>query len=737
VTGTNDGPVAPAGTNTAPEDGAVVNGTLSETDADTNDTHPYALITNTSEGSVTVQANGDYSFDPGADFQDLALGETRDVMFTYEVTDNHGATSQAVVTITVTGTNDEQVIANNLGMTVDEGTTGSVLTSAMLATTDVDNLDSELVYTVSTQTVNGTLRLNGAALAINDTFTQADIAAGRVGYDHNGSETSSDSFAFTVDDGIGGASNGSFVISVSPVNNHTPVITSNGGGASATIHVDENSAAITTVTATDGDLPIPTLTYSLVGGVDSGWFTIDANTGELQFIAGRDRESATDFDGDHTYEVIVRASDGTLSTTQAISVVIDDVNEFGVGTVTDTNASANQVNENSAPGTLVGLTVKATDSDATNNTITYSLVDDDHGRFAIDSVTGVVRLIGPVDYEADGASRTIRAQATSSDGSFSQSDFSIAIVNANEAPQAVPGEYTTSYIDDLAVNLLSNAVNGVDPDGDVVTAVIVQGPASGTATLLGDGSLRYRPQAGFVGTVSLTYYVTDGNLNSAVETVLIHVILPTNLPPADMGGGGGTGSTSGTGSGGATSTASPPSQAANHSLSAPGPIDQSSQAAASTHVVQVAIAQLDTSTARALQTVELARDDANNQTQLFLNGLAGMDLHSPETERLEFDANHRMVFKQASMTQLVFAEVSELIDADSQSDWISQIDPYVATAVGTGIVIWLVHAGQFAAALLSTASTWVQLDPLTVLQGAGESEVGESLEEKMFERKVD
>ncbi|MCA9157904.1 MAG: hypothetical protein KDA72_06225 [Planctomycetales bacterium] len=222
-------------------------------------------------------------------------------------------------------------------------------------------------------------------------------------------------------------------------------------------------------------------------------------------------------------------------------------------------------------------------------------------------------------------------------------------------------------------------------------------------------------------------------MNSAIQTVLIYMTLPTNLPPPDMGGGGGTG---GTGTGGTASTASPPSQATNHPLSAPGPIDQSSQPTTN-QVVQVAIAQLDTSTARALQTVELAREVASSQSQLFLNSLAGMDLQSSETERLEFDANNRMVFKQASMTQLVFAEVSELIDADSQTDWISQIDPYVATAVGTGIVIWLVHAGQFAAALLSTASTWVQLDPLTVLQGTGESEVGESLEEKMFERKVD
>ena len=54
VSGTNDGPVAQSGVNTATEDGAVVTGQLGETDLDTSDTHTYTLITGPSEGSVVV-----------------------------------------------------------------------------------------------------------------------------------------------------------------------------------------------------------------------------------------------------------------------------------------------------------------------------------------------------------------------------------------------------------------------------------------------------------------------------------------------------------------------------------------------------------------------------------------------------------------------------------------------------------------------------------------------------------
>ena len=49
--------------------------------------------------------------------------------------------------------------------------------------------------------------------------------------------------------------------------NEAPVITSNGGGATANVSVAENSAAVTTVVATDVDGP--SLAYSIAGGSDA------------------------------------------------------------------------------------------------------------------------------------------------------------------------------------------------------------------------------------------------------------------------------------------------------------------------------------------------------------------------------------------------------------------------------------------------------------------------------------
>ena len=86
----------------------------------TIDPNGYALGgTTVAQGSLVFNADGSYSFDPGTDFDDLAVGATRDVTFTYTATDNNGAVSaEETITITVTGTNDAPVaVADAVGTT--------------------------------------------------------------------------------------------------------------------------------------------------------------------------------------------------------------------------------------------------------------------------------------------------------------------------------------------------------------------------------------------------------------------------------------------------------------------------------------------------------------------------------------------------------------------------------------------------------------------------------------------
>jgi len=357
----------------------------------------------------------------------------------FVATNGSASSNAATRNISITAVNDEQVIGINTGTSVAENSTGNVITHAMLATTDLDNAAAQLTYTLSVAPANGTLRLSGVALGVHGTFTQADIDAGRLTYDHNGSETSADSIGFSVDDGAGSTSTGSFAVTVTAVNDNDPVITSNGGGSSASINVSENSAAVTVVAATDADLPAATLSYSIVPAGDGGLFNIDPGTGALTFRNAPNREAPADGNLDNVYNVTVQVSDGVRTDSQVIAITVTDVDEFDVGGVADTDAVANTVVENAAHGSAVGVTAWASDADGSNNTITYSLSDSAGGRFAINSSTGVVTVADGSLLKYDTASsHSITVVATSSDGSSSSQSFAIQLSRASVPEYPVP-----------------------------------------------------------------------------------------------------------------------------------------------------------------------------------------------------------------------------------------------------------------------------------------------------------
>ena len=89
-------------------------------------------------------------------------------------------------------------------------------------------------------------------------------------------------------------------------NDNAPVFTS-----SATVTIDENTTAVTTLATTDADTN-PTVTYSITGGADASSFAVTTD-GVLTLTTAADYES-----GKTSYEVTVTATDNddTNSTTQ-------------------------------------------------------------------------------------------------------------------------------------------------------------------------------------------------------------------------------------------------------------------------------------------------------------------------------------------------------------------------------------------------------------------------------------
>lgn len=103
--------------------------------------------------------------------------------------------------------------------------------------------------------------------------------------------------------------------------NQAPVFTS-----SATPSVPENTTAVMTVVATDGDAG-QSVTFSITGGADQAFFSITPG-GVLTFKSARDFEAPADSDANNTYVVQVTANDGSGgATNQTITVTVTDADE--------------------------------------------------------------------------------------------------------------------------------------------------------------------------------------------------------------------------------------------------------------------------------------------------------------------------------------------------------------------------------------------------------------------------
>ncbi len=160
-----------------------------------------------------------------------------------------GLSATVDIGTTLPSSNNTPTVTANTVATVNEG--GVVtLVAANLTATDAEQPNGLTVALTSTPT-NGTLfrDLNGngirdgaeTALIIGSKFALADIAANRIKYLHNGTETAADSFTFQVTDGLAvsdsdtgttGDQAHTFNITVTGVND-APTLTATPGGSTA------------------------------------------------------------------------------------------------------------------------------------------------------------------------------------------------------------------------------------------------------------------------------------------------------------------------------------------------------------------------------------------------------------------------------------------------------------------------------------------------------------------------
>jgi hypothetical protein len=247
--------------------------------------------------------------------------ETITADFDFTVTDGTITTASETLSLTVTPVQDPVSLVLNTGTTVNEH--GNVtITNLMLDSTDVDSADSDITYVVNSVS-NGHIEVGG--IARND-FTQVDIDNGDVVFVHDGSETTTASFDFSVSDTISAATNATFSMTAVPTND-TPY----------DLHLSDKDVSerdtpgrmVGTLTTSDVDLPGDAFTYTIMND-PSAAFSIVGN--QLMLNA------PISFAAFSTVDLMIQTDDGNGGTfDQMFTIDVERVDDGNVSIPNDPN----------------------------------------------------------------------------------------------------------------------------------------------------------------------------------------------------------------------------------------------------------------------------------------------------------------------------------------------------------------------------------------------------------------
>ena len=188
-------------------------------------------------------------------------------------------------------------------------------------------------------------------------------------------------------------------------------------GSTNEFTIAEATTTVGTISATDQDSSASSISFSLATGdaaVDDGLLAINSSTGVVSFLSAPNFESPSDQGADNTYNFTVIASDGSVSSSVAMSVAVSNTNESPLFSV----SSSQTYLENSG----VSISVAASDQDASSS-IAYSLSGLDASKFSISS-SGALSFASAPDYENpsdNGSNNVFNVSISASDGSSSSS----------------------------------------------------------------------------------------------------------------------------------------------------------------------------------------------------------------------------------------------------------------------------------------------------------------------------
>ena len=396
-------------------------------------------------------------------------------------------------TLTVRQVNDAPVAGGDTA-TVAEGGTLQIATSTLLAN-DSDPENAALSVTAVGGAVNGSVSLS------SDKTT--------VSYVHEGSETSTGSFTYTISDGSA-TDTGTVTITVSPVND-APV----AGGDTATVAEGGTlQVATSTLLANDSDPDDVSLSVTAVGAAINGAVSLSSDKTTVSYVHDGSETST----GSFTYTV----SDGAATDTGTVTVTVSPVNDAPIApSVPDQTATEATAFTYQAPAF----------TDPEGDSLTYTATLSDGAALpswlSFDANT---RTFSGTPLEADTpASLTIRI--TASDVTLSTSvDFTLSVSEPNQKPPKPQVSDQTAAVG----HPFSYTVPEVtDPDSDTLTYSAMLGPASNPLPdwLSFDAETRIftaTPQQAHVDEYMILVSVDDGDLTAEASFTLTVV---QNQPP--------------------------------------------------------------------------------------------------------------------------------------------------------------------------------------------------------------
>ncbi|APG60646.1 cadherin domain-containing protein [Christiangramia salexigens] len=501
VTNVNEAPVISASDKNVPEGQTAVQ-TVTATDADSGDTQSYS-IDGTDSGFFSIDPDsGVLTFNTAPDFENKADANGDNVYnLNVIVTDAADNSDSQAIAITVTDVNEAPVISAS-DKNVPEGQTAVQTVTA----TDADSGDTQTYSIDGTDSAFFSIDPDSGVLTFKtapDFENKADANGDNV-YELN----------VIVTDAADNTDSQAIAITVTNVN-EAPVISASDK------NVPEGQTAVQTVTATDADSG-DTQSYS-IDGTDSGFFSIDSNTGELTFKTAPDFENKADDNGDNVYELNVIVTDAADNTdSQAIAITVTDVNEAPVISASDKNVPEGQ--------TAV-QTVTATDADS-GDTQTYSIDGTDSAFFSINSNTGELTFKTAPDFEnkadanGDNVYNLNIIVTDAADNTDSQA-IAITVTDVNEAPvisasdKNVPegqtAVQTVTATDADSGDTQTYSIDGTD------SAFFSIDPDSGVLTFKTAPDFENKADANSDNTYNLNVIVTDAADNTDSQAIAITV----------------------------------------------------------------------------------------------------------------------------------------------------------------------------------------------------------------------